>query len=155
MQQHPFPPFADVDYNTLLHEMSDRVGVYHLILDATLTPSLDNASMPPARFVQAAWSPPGLLHVGRCLLASLTNYGSARVEYACNRSWRLVIDVSERWADVCRLGWEQSRPLSQEQQYEELCRREAQLRIVGTYRAIEVSLGEETYAVCTVKIEGK
>ncbi|XP_034243107.1 general transcription factor 3C polypeptide 4-like [Thrips palmi] len=121
---------ADVDYNTLIHEMSDRVGVYHLILDATLTPNLDNANMPPPRYSQVAWSPPGLLHFGRCLLATLTNYGSAKVEYSCNRHWRLVIDVSESWTAVCRLGWE-SRALSQEEQYEELCRREAQLRIVA------------------------
>lgn len=121
---------TDVDYNTLVHEMSDRVGVYHLILDATLTPNLDNASMPPPRFTQVAWSPPGLLHYGRCLLATLTNYGSAKVEYSCNRHWRLVIDVSESWSAVCRLGWE-SRPLSQDEQYAELCRREAQLRILA------------------------
>lgn len=56
-----------MDYNTLIHEMSDRVGVYHLILDATLTPNLDNASMPPPRYTQVAWSPPGLLHYGRCV----------------------------------------------------------------------------------------
>lgn len=121
---------TDVDYNTLLYEMNDRVGVYHLILDSTLTPNLDNANMPPPRYTQVAWSPPGLLHYGRCLLATLTNYGSAKVEYSCNRHWRLVIDVSESWTAVCRLGWE-SRALSQQEQYEELCRREAQLRIVA------------------------
>lgn len=110
--------------------MNDRKGVYHMILDSTLTPSLENASMPSPRYTQVAWSPPGLLHYGRCLLATLTNYGSAKVEYACNRHWRLVIDVSESWAAVCRLGWETG-ALSQEEQYKELCRREAQLRVVA------------------------
>ncbi|KAK3913173.1 General transcription factor 3C polypeptide 4 [Frankliniella fusca] len=110
--------------------MRDRKSVYHMILDATLTPSLDNASMPPPRFTQVAWSPPGLLHYGRCLLATLTNYGSAKVEYSWSRQWRQVIDVSESWSAVCRLSWE-SRALSEEEQYKELCRREAQLRIVA------------------------
>ena len=58
-------PAADVDYNTLVHEIKDRVSAYHLILDATLTPALEGASMPPPRFTQVAWSPQGLLHYGR------------------------------------------------------------------------------------------
>ncbi|PNF28018.1 hypothetical protein B7P43_G13849 [Cryptotermes secundus] len=93
-----------IDYNSLIWKL-DQQDAYRLILDTCLAPNLTTTKSVAPYITQVAWSPAGMLQYGRCLLASLTNYGCVLVHMPQSKQWSTMVDISSLWSKHCSENW--------------------------------------------------
>ncbi|XP_069705705.1 general transcription factor 3C polypeptide 4 isoform X1 [Periplaneta americana] len=96
---------AGFDCDKMVWKMSQK-DVYQMVLDTCLAPNLTMAKSAPPHIIQVAWSPAGMLKYGRCLLASVTNYGCVVVQAAWLKQWRILANISSLWSDQWTSEWE-------------------------------------------------
>ncbi|XP_063240088.1 uncharacterized protein LOC134540936 [Bacillus rossius redtenbacheri] len=80
----------------------------------------------PSTVVQVAWSPAGFLPLSRCALATVSNHGSVALHEGNGLFWRELVNLSERYVDLCRDAWSKPSPLTQ-YKYQQHRKRTAQL----------------------------
>ncbi|XP_021915507.1 uncharacterized protein LOC110827800 isoform X2 [Zootermopsis nevadensis] len=94
-----------IDCDTLVWNLNKR-DVYRLVLDTCLAPTLATTKSVRPYITQVAWSPAGMLQYGRCLLASVTNYGCVLVHVPRVKQWLTVTDISSLWTEHCSQNWD-------------------------------------------------
>ncbi|PSN58125.1 hypothetical protein C0J52_00985 [Blattella germanica] len=96
-----------VNCDSLIWRLNQR-EVYQMVLDTYLAPNLTN-TRPLLHYVtQMDWSPAGMLHHGKCLLASVTNYGCVLVQAPLEKQWTTVLNLSSLWIEHCSSDWNTS-----------------------------------------------
>lgn len=72
----------------------DRVAIYSLLMEETITPKLDSVNDTIFKISKIAWSPKNLISPNQCVLAILTLAGAVELLHKVANEWYSICDVS-------------------------------------------------------------
>ncbi|XP_058808131.1 uncharacterized protein LOC131673824 [Phymastichus coffea] len=77
-----------------------KENVYSFLKNDTYTPEFPKTKVLKPEIINVFWSPKGLLHPQKCLLAVLTSAGSLEITVQIEKNWFLIHELSKDWFKI-------------------------------------------------------